>query len=123
MDLLETLLKKIMSANPSLRQGVQDAKILETWELAVGPQLAKHARAVSMKNKTMLVEVVHPVWKQELHSNKQLALRRLNDKLNEVFATPTPAGETGKIWVEDLFFLSPSLSVNTNPTKSKPETK
>jgi predicted nucleic acid-binding Zn ribbon protein len=108
MDLLERVLQKILGSNPTLSQGVQDAKIMETWPLAVGDALAKHARAVQVKGRTLLVEVDHSIWKQELHSNKALALKKLNEKLSEVF------GES-KLYVDDLFLLSKS------PSKTKPE--
>jgi predicted nucleic acid-binding Zn ribbon protein len=108
MDLLERVIKHILGTNPSLKQGLQDAKLMDAWPLAVGGALAKHTRAVQVKGKTLLIEVDHPIWKQELHANKQLALRRLNEKLSEIF------GES-KIYVEDLFLLSKS------PTRSKPE--
>ena len=113
MDLLQRVLKKIISQNKGLKQGVQDAQILETWGLAVGPQLAKHTRAVQVKGKTLLIEVDHAIWKQELHANKQLALKRFNEKLNEVLGENTK----GEMWIEDIFLLS------TIQTKSTPRSK
>lgn len=110
MDLLDRVLKKILGANPTLSQGVQDAKILEAWPLAVGDALSKHTRAVQVKGRTLLIEVDHPIWKQELHSNKQLALKRLNEKLSEIFKKETP-----ETFVDDLFLLSKS------PARTKPE--
>ena len=109
MDLLERVLKKILNSNPALNQGVQDAKIIETWPLSVGEALAKHARAVQVKGTTLLIEVDHPIWKQELHANKQLALQRLNEKLAEISIHP----------IEDLFLLSKSPA----RTKSEPPEK
>ena len=110
MDLVDRIIKKILGKNPVLNQGLQDARIMETWPLAVGEALAKHARAVQVKGTTLLIEVDHPIWKQELHSNKQLALKRLNEKLREIL-------QTEKTYVEDLFLLSKS------PTRTKPEQK
>ncbi len=95
MDVLSRVIKKILGTNPVLKQGIDDARVLEIWPLAVGEQLAKHARAVQVKGKTLLIEVDHPIWKQELHSNKQLALKRLNEKL------------VGIHEIEDLFLISP----------------
>lgn len=101
MDLLSRVLQKILSQNPALKSGVNDARILELWPLAVGEAIAKHTKAVQLKNKTMIVEVDHPIWKQELLANKAIALQKLNDKICE-----TLGSEKGTIWVDDLFLGS-----------------
>ncbi len=120
MDTLSSLIKKILGSNPALQQGLQDARIIETWPLAVGELLAKHTHAVQVKNKTLMIEVDHPIWKQELHSNKQLAIRKLNEKLAEVLANdPSPKKNTEQVWIEDIFLLSPKSS----GTKAKTELK
>ena len=103
MDSLAQVLKKLLGSVPALRQGVQDTQILDLWPLAVGEVLAKHTRAVQVKSKTLLIEVDHPIWKQELHSNKQLALKKLNEKINEVLSPGA-----NKIWIEELFLLMTS---------------
>jgi len=113
MDLLERVLKKILNSNPVLNQGVQDAKIIEAWPLAVGEALGKHTRAVQVKGATLLIEVDHPIWKQELHANKQLALQRLNEKLAEIFVDDGKNRQPPR--VEDLFLLSKS------PARIRPE--
>ena len=103
MDAISRVIKKILGSNPVLKQGIDDAKILETWPLAVGELLAKHTRAFQVKGKTLLVEVDHPIWKQELHSNKQLALKRLNEKLIQVLELNPEKNEAR---IEDLFLVS-----------------
>ena len=108
MDLLSRVIKKILSQNPALKQGVNDAHILETWPIAVGETIAKHTQAIQVKNKTLIVEVDHPIWKQELLANKSLALQKLNAKISEVLG-----GDSGKIWIDDLFLNS------LNRTKQK----
>ncbi len=108
MDLLNRVIKKILNQSPALKQGVDDARIIEAWAPAVGEAIAKHARAVQVKNKTLIVEVDHPIWKQELLANKALALQKLNAKLSEIFEDPTM-----KIRIEDLYLG------NLNRTKEK----
>ena len=111
MDLLSRVLQKILNQNPSLKQGVNDARILEAWAPAVGETIAKHAQAVQVKNKTLIVEVDHPIWKQELLANKNLALQKLNAKISELFEDTT-----GKIWIDDLYLGS----LNRTKQKAKP---
>ena len=120
MDLLGRVLKTIISRNKVLKQGVQDAIIMETWPLAVGPQLAKHTRAFQVKGRTLMIEVDHPIWKQELHANKLLALKKLNEKLTEQFG----AGTT-EAWVDDLFLVNANSSwaANKSPTKANKESE
>jgi Dna[CI] antecedent, DciA len=129
MDLISRVLKKIMNNNPGLKQGLQDAQIMEAWPLAVGTQLAKHCRAVQVKGKTLFIEVDHPIWKKELHANKSLALKRLNDKLDELLMKPEQKpnepdykteNKTEYKWVDDLFLLSNIRSqISTSQTKSR----
>lgn len=47
------------------------------WEDAVGPQVAAAARPVSLRNGVLLVYVRNPVWLQELHSQREVLLRRV----------------------------------------------
>ncbi len=114
MDLLSRVIKKILSQNPALKQGVNDARIIESWAPAVGETIAKHAQAVQVKNKTLIVEVDHPIWKQELLANKALALQKLNAKISEIFEDTS-----GKIWIEDLFLGS--LNQTKQKAKSAPK--
>ncbi len=111
MDLLSRVLQKILNQNPALKTGVNDARILELWPLAVGEAIAKHTRAVQVKNKTMIIEVDHAIWRQELLANKSLAIQKLNQKICEAFHA-----EPGTIWIDDLFLG------NLKQTKYKSET-
>jgi predicted nucleic acid-binding Zn ribbon protein len=98
MDLLNKVLQKIFSQNPGLKRGINDARMVEAWAPAVGETIAKHSKARQVKNKTMIVDVDHPIWKQELIANKTLALQKLNAKISEMMGE-----EPGKVWIEDLF--------------------
>ncbi len=98
METLNQVLARIIKAHTTLKKGVEEAQILEIWPLAVGEALGKHTRAIKLKGKTLWVEVDHPVWKQELHSNKMLAIKRMNDKLRELLSDQHV--------VEDIFLVS-----------------
>lgn len=99
MDSLGRVIGKILKQNPSLKRGVEDAKILEAWGPAVGDLIAKHSKAVQVREKTLIIEVDHPIWKQELTANKALALKKLNQKISEVLND-----QREQPWIEDLFF-------------------
>jgi predicted nucleic acid-binding Zn ribbon protein len=113
MQVLNKVLQKLLSENKSLKRGVQDARMIEAWAPAVGETIAKHSRARQVREKTMIIDVDHPIWKQELLSNKPLALKKLNDTISEMM------GETpGKIWIEDLFLGN--ISSSSGRTESPP---
>ena len=109
MDLLNRVLEQILGNRPELKRGINEARILDLWPKAVGAQIAKYAQAVSLKGSTIMISIEHPIWKQELHSNKQLALKKLNECIYESLGHP-PKGDR---WIDDLFIV--------NPTKALPK--
>lgn len=76
---------------------MEEAQALSRWELAVGPAIAKHARTLRIDQAVLVVEVDHPIWKQELLARKNQILGILNQKL----------GEDGSPAVEDIRFVDP----------------
>lgn len=47
------------------------------WEQAVGPQVARRARPVAMRDGVLYVNVAHPVWLQELTPMRDALLHRV----------------------------------------------
>ena len=94
MDLLSRVLQKILAQNSGLKRGLSEARIIEAWGPAVGETIAKHSRARQVRDRTMIVDVDHPIWKQELLANKPLALQKLNHKISEMMGEPP-----GKVWI------------------------
>lgn len=47
------------------------------WEQAVGPQVARRARPVAMRDGVLYVNVAHPVWLQELQPMREALLHRI----------------------------------------------
>ncbi|MBL8682554.1 MAG: DUF721 domain-containing protein [Myxococcales bacterium] len=47
------------------------------WEQAVGPQVARRARPVAMRDGVLYVNVAHPVWLQELQPMREALLHRV----------------------------------------------
>ncbi len=106
MDSLNRVLQKILNSNPDLRKGIGEARILELWAKAVGPQIANRSRAIQIKEKTILIAVDHPVWKQELLANKSLVLEKLNAVLaEELGATPDQTRR-----VDEIFIVNPTTA-------------
>jgi predicted nucleic acid-binding Zn ribbon protein len=94
-DKLVDILKKLQAKNPVLSKRVEEATSLSRWETAVGPQIAKHTRAIRIHDGVLWVEVDHPIWKTELHYRKRQILTALN-----------PAGQpVTQATIKDLLFL------------------
>ena len=98
MENLSKVLARLLKGNKALKQGVEEAQILEIWPISVGAALAKHTRAVKLKGKTLMVEVDHPIWMKELHANKLLAIKQINEKIKEL-VSPTCS-------IDDIFLVS-----------------
>lgn len=113
METLNKVLARILNKNASLKKGVLEARIIELWPDAVGETIAKHARAVQLKNKTLMVEVDHPIWKQELHGNKMLALKKLNEIIKKELFSDAPTADL----VEDIFLISTQPKRNEHQNK------
>jgi len=82
---------------------MDEAQALSRWELAVGPIIAKHTRAIRVLDAVLWVEVDHPIWKSELHHRKRQILDILN-KQESAKAQPV---------LEDLLLLDPRSQPRT----------
>src|SRR4051812_33856973 len=101
-DRLADILKFIGSHNPLMTKRIEEAEALARWEKAVGPAVAKHARAIRVQDSILWVEVDHPIWKSELHHRK----RQILDLLNARGAPPNASSEILAA-IEDILFLDP----------------
>ena len=93
---LSEILKKIQERYPDYSKRLNEAHAVSHWEKAVGVQIAKHARPMSVKDGVLLVEVDHPIWRSELHHRKKQILNALNAKASE-----NPQGEV----LSDIVFI------------------
>lgn len=89
-----------------------EAEALGRWELAVGPTIAKHSRAVRVQSAILWVEVEHPIWRSELHYRKQQILDILNGKTQGAQTGLSPPSET----LQDILYLEPK-SFRTRTSK------
>jgi len=95
---LNDILRVLGAKYPQLSRRIHEAQALGHWEKAVGPVIAKHARAIRVENGVLWVEVDHPAWKSELHHRKQQVLEKLN-------AVGAAQGSTSA--VQDILLLDP----------------
>jgi hypothetical protein len=78
----------------------------------VGTQIANRAKALSIKGKTLMIAVDHPVWKQELVANKSLVLEKLNRILDEEFG----AKDSGPR-IQEIFIVNPTTTKKAYPKR------
>ncbi|MBI2711396.1 MAG: DUF721 domain-containing protein [Bdellovibrio sp.] len=82
---------------------MQEAEALGRWDIAVGEQIAKHAKAVRVHESILWVEVEHPIWRAELHYRKKQIL----DILNGITPCARPALSAPKEILKDICYLDP----------------
>ena len=73
---LPSLLKEL-----GLEGGILGWRAVTEWPAAVGPQVARRARAVSFQDGTLRIEVEGSAWRYELELLKRDLLRQLGQRL------------------------------------------
>ena len=63
-----------------MNRRIQEQRILNCWEQAVGEGVAERTQPVSVRNRVLRVKVVNSVWMQELHFMKELIMQRLQQE-------------------------------------------
>jgi predicted nucleic acid-binding Zn ribbon protein len=66
-----------------LEGGLMGWRAVTEWPDAVGPRIARRARAVRCEEGTLLVEVEGSAWLQELSMLKRDLARRINERLGQ----------------------------------------
>ena len=66
-----------------LNTGVEQQKALKLWDETVGEKISKKTKPTSVKNGTLVIETVNPVWKQELQVQKTEIIKKLNNRLKK----------------------------------------
>lgn len=104
---------------PALGKRIEEAEALARWEQAVGPQIARHARAIRVQDEVLWVEVDHPIWKSELHHRRRQILEILNTgRLRGAPAPGAPASQApDRIPLKDILFLDPRGPAGTHREK------
>jgi len=80
-QLLPSLLAKLAKESGSARA------LLPIWEEAVGPQIARLARPVTLENGQLLIGVPSAVWARDLQQREAELVTRLSEKLGSGVVT------------------------------------
>ena len=67
-----------------LEQRLQQSQVFYLWADIVGPDIARHAKPVSLRDGKLIVAVDHPVWLQELvRYDKPLILQKVLERVGK----------------------------------------
>jgi hypothetical protein len=62
---------------------LEDRRLREVWEKAVGPQIASQSRPEHLRREILLVKVANSVWMQQLHFLKEEIIGKVNTVLGK----------------------------------------
>ena len=68
-----------------LRPRIREQKVLDAWNQLVGEAIAEVTQPVRVRNRSLLVKVIHPVWMQQLQFHKKLIIQKVNGFLGGPF--------------------------------------
>jgi predicted nucleic acid-binding Zn ribbon protein len=91
-----------------LNRKIEEQKILEAWERAVGEPIAARTQPTGVKNRVLQVKVTNSVWMQQLHFMKGLILQNLREQIGEHF-------------LQDLRFSIGEVEPSVGKRKKEPE--
>ena len=77
-DLVEQLL-----SSKGLTTQLKKYQTWSCWNDVVGPQIARHAQPLRIRDRILEVRVSQPAWMQQLQLLKPKILQQLNERLNE----------------------------------------
>jgi predicted nucleic acid-binding Zn ribbon protein len=63
---------------------VRNWQVVDKWEEIVGPNIARHAQAVSVDRENLFVMVDNPVWQSQLFLMKSEILRKVSKLDNRI---------------------------------------
>jgi len=93
-----------------LKRRIQEQKILDSWEKAVGEAVAERTQPMGVKNRVLWVRVSSSVWMQQLQFMKGLILQKLHE-------------QTGNHSLQDLRFFLGEMESSDGEVKKKEEEK
>jgi len=79
---LENILRRFFRSHGQ-EQKLNELKVFERWEEAVGPEIARNAQPLSVHNGWLAVKVRNSIWLSELGFEKQKLKSRLNRLLGK----------------------------------------
>ena len=81
-------------------------RIIEIWQDAVGPRIARHSQPKRLQNNTLWVEVDSSVWMQQLHFMEE----KIKEKLNQMM---------GSSMIEKIRFKLGEISFSCDTSSKK----
>ena len=75
-ELIATVIKE-----RGFRQKVDEVEAIETWMNVAGPRVQGLTKRVWVEKNKLFVQITSSVWRNELHLQRGLWKKRLNDKL------------------------------------------
>jgi len=70
-------------AGLGLTRKIKQASVEHLWPALMGPEIAGHTKVVKIDAGLLFVSVDSPVWRQELHYQKETLIAKLNQELAE----------------------------------------
>ena len=68
-----------------LRERVEERSLLTNWSDVVGPEIARHSRAVDIQEGVLIIDADHGAWRQEL----ALLVPQIIKKFNAMYGQDT----------------------------------
>jgi predicted nucleic acid-binding Zn ribbon protein len=91
-----------------LKRRIEEQKVLDSWEKAVGVAVAERSQPVGVRNRVLQVKVSSSVWMQQLQFLKGLILEKLHE-------------QTGNHFLQDLRFFLGEMESSDEEVKKKKE--
>jgi len=79
---LASILKDVVSSY-GFEDKFYQGRIVATWQEIAGERIGREVEKTWVKDKKLFVRIKSPVWRQELHLNRDSWCRRLNEELGE----------------------------------------
>ena len=96
-------------AGKPVAKRLEEVKIWQVWDDAVGKQIAERARPASLRDGVLTVTVSSSPWMQQLSFLKKELISQLNNAI-------------GREMVRDIFLKSGKVALHPLPTPPKPPT-
>jgi len=69
--------------NFGLEEKMTETQIADTWEKIMGPGIARYTKHISLKNKTLTVQLSSPALRQELSYGKSKIIKMVNEAIGK----------------------------------------
>lgn len=83
---ISSLIEQIL-ASKGYDKKLQQYRAWTVWDEVVGPQIARHAQPLRIRDSILEVRVENPTWMQQLQLLKPKILKELNHRLGEATLT------------------------------------